>query len=49
MVALGTAGHGLVAMRERVTMLGGRLDVGPRDGGGWAVAAVLPLSPVPVS
>jgi signal transduction histidine kinase len=49
MVALGTAGHGLVAMRERVTMLGGRLDAGPRDGGGWAVAAVLPLSPVPVS
>jgi signal transduction histidine kinase len=49
MVPPGTSGHGLVAMRERVTMLGGRLDAGPRDGGGWAVAAVLPLSPVPVS
>jgi signal transduction histidine kinase len=45
----GTTGHGLVAMRERVTMLGGRLNVGPRDVGGWAVQAVLPLSPVPVS
>ncbi|WP_067793798.1 sensor histidine kinase [Actinomadura formosensis] len=35
-------GHGLVGMRERVTMLGGRLDAGPRDGAGWSVAAELP-------
>ena len=48
MVQPRTSGHGLVAMRERVTMLGGQLHVGPRDGGGWAVEAVLPLSPVPV-
>jgi signal transduction histidine kinase len=34
-------GHGLVGMRERVTMLGGRLDAGPR-GAGWSVAAELP-------
>ncbi|MFA1544100.1 sensor histidine kinase [Actinomadura monticuli] len=34
-------GHGLVGMRERVTMLGGRLDAGPRDGG-WSVTAELP-------
>ncbi|GAA1824171.1 sensor histidine kinase [Actinomadura chokoriensis] len=35
-------GHGLVGMRERVTMLGGALDAGPQDGGGWAVTAELP-------
>ncbi|QKW35834.1 sensor histidine kinase [Actinomadura sp. NAK00032] len=34
-------GHGLVGMRERVTMLGGRLDAGPRTDG-WSVAAELP-------
>ncbi|SFQ17033.1 MULTISPECIES: sensor histidine kinase [Actinomadura] len=34
-------GHGLVGMRERVTMLGGSLDAGPLDDG-WAVAAELP-------
>jgi signal transduction histidine kinase len=41
-------GHGLVAMRERVALLGGRLQVGPRDGGGWGVEAELPLTPVAV-
>ncbi|MDL4821408.1 sensor histidine kinase [Actinomadura opuntiae] len=35
-------GHGLVGMRERVTMLGGELSAGPRDPAGWAVAAELP-------
>ncbi|WP_433469157.1 histidine kinase [Spirillospora sp. CA-128828] len=34
-------GHGLVGMRERVTMLGGGLDAGPREDG-WAVVADLP-------
>jgi signal transduction histidine kinase len=37
-------GHGLVAMRERVSMVGGTLDVGPREGGGWAVRAALPAA-----
>ncbi|GAT64565.1 two-component system sensor histidine kinase [Planomonospora sphaerica] len=36
------AGHGLLGMRERVSMLGGKLWAGPA-GGGFAVTAVLPL------
>jgi signal transduction histidine kinase len=35
-------GHGLVGMHERVLALGGTLDVGPRRGGGFRVAATLP-------
>jgi signal transduction histidine kinase len=38
-------GHGLVGMRERTTMLGGTLDAGPTEDGGFRVAAVLPVSP----
>jgi signal transduction histidine kinase len=38
-------GHGLVGMRERATMLGGSLDAGPTEDGGFRVTAVLPLSP----
>jgi signal transduction histidine kinase len=37
------AGLGLRGMAERATALGGRLDVGPRQQGGWHVHAVLPL------
>ncbi len=37
-------GLGLRGMFERATALGGRLDVGPREQGGWRVHAVLPLS-----
>ncbi|QKW20128.1 sensor histidine kinase [Kitasatospora sp. NA04385] len=36
-------GHGLIGMRERVGMVGGSLDVGPRPGGGFRIRAVLPL------
>jgi signal transduction histidine kinase len=36
------AGYGLIGMRERVSMLGGRLDAGP-EGNGFAITAVLPL------
>lgn len=36
-------GHGLLGMRERVTMYGGRLTAAPRPEGGFHVHAVLPL------
>jgi signal transduction histidine kinase len=35
-------GVGLVGMRERVSALGGRLQAGPQDGGGFQVRAELP-------
>ena len=37
-------GHGLIGMRERVTLLGGDLVTGSRDGGGYQVRARLPLT-----
>jgi signal transduction histidine kinase len=43
----GNGGHGLAGMRERVTVLGGSLDAGPRAEGGFAVRARLPLAPAP--
>jgi signal transduction histidine kinase len=42
----GTApdGHGLTGMRERATMVGGRLTAGPAPTGGFLVEAVLPTT-----
>jgi signal transduction histidine kinase len=36
-------GHGLVGMRERVSVFGGHLTAGSRVGGGFRVAATLPF------
>ncbi|MCW2576105.1 MAG: Two component integral rane signal transduction histidine kinase, partial [Modestobacter sp.] len=35
-------GHGLLGMRERAQLHGGRLTAAPRHGGGFGVHAVLP-------
>ena len=40
--AITGSGHGLIGMRERVTVAGGDLEVGPVDGAGFRVRARLP-------
>jgi len=37
------AGHGLIGMRERIGVFGGTFAAGPRDTGGFAVSARLPI------
>jgi signal transduction histidine kinase len=39
----GSGGYGLVGMRERVDLLGGRFEAGPSGYVGWSVEAWLPL------
>ncbi len=40
----GVGGHGLIGMRERVSIHGGRLRAGPRPEGGFEVWATFPLN-----
>lgn len=40
-------GHGIIGMRERAVLLGGRLDIGPGVGGGVRVRAHLPTGGPP--
>jgi signal transduction histidine kinase len=42
-------GHGLMGMRERVSLLDGALAAGPCDDGGFAVRAVIRAEPVAAS
>ncbi|MFH8716451.1 sensor histidine kinase [Streptomyces zaomyceticus] len=44
----GGPGYGIVGMRERAALLGGRFSARPRPGGGFHVTAELPL-PLPLS
>ncbi|GHE48031.1 two-component sensor histidine kinase [Streptosporangium violaceochromogenes] len=44
--ALPGAGAGIIGMRERVALVGGAFEAGPRDGG-WHVHAELPTGEIP--
>ena len=37
------AGHGIIGMRERVTLLGGEFSAGPLPGYGFRVSARIPV------
>lgn len=43
--SLGSGGRGLIGLRERIAVYRGKLDAGPRPGGGWQVSAMIPLEP----
>jgi signal transduction histidine kinase len=40
-------GHGLAGLAERVSIFGGRLEAGPRPGGGYRVRATVPVGAPP--
>ena len=41
--AIGGSGHGIIGMRERVSLLGGEFGAGPLPGYGFQVSAHIPL------
>ena len=43
--AIPGTGHGIIGMRERVTLLGGEFSAGPLPGYGFRVSARIPLPP----
>ncbi|MFF0740417.1 sensor histidine kinase [Streptomyces sp. NPDC004111] len=43
------AGHGVLGMRERATMLGGELSAAPTPDGGYEVTALLPVPAAPTA
>ena len=43
----GRPGHGLIGMRERITLYGGSVDVSQPPDGGFRVSVRIPLQPVP--
>ena len=47
-LATAGAGHGLIGMRERVSVFGGTISAGTTSGGGWRVHARLPVATVAV-
>lgn len=44
-VDVGEGGHGLAGLSERVRMVGGTLEAGPSEDGGYRLSAVLPREP----
>ena len=44
-VNIGGSGHGIIGMRERVSLLGGEFSAGPLPGYGFQVSAHIPLPP----
>jgi len=46
-VTLPSGGHGLGGLRERISAAGGKLEAGPRLGGGYRLLALIPVSASP--
>jgi hypothetical protein len=44
-LSIGGSGHGIIGMRERVSLLSGEFSAGPLPGYGFQVSAHIPLPP----